>query len=532
MSRAAYGERTKKAFLDMLLDASEKDNHSLSVQDIREEVDTFMFEGHDTTSAALGWVIFSVGNHPDVQQKIYEELDEIFGNSDRPPNNNDLARMKYLECVLKEAMRLFPPVPVLSRRLVVDTKMGDYNLPENTTVLIHVHHIHRSAKYFPNPEQFNPANFSSYRESHLNPYGYIPFSAGPRNCIGQKFAMIEEKILLSAFFRKFAVDSVEKMENIISAPDTILRATNGIFVVLSASAHINKPITYKFLEPWLGTGLITSSGSLWHHRRQILTPAFHFSTLEKFFDPIVENSRLMVRMLESEIDSPKFDLVPFITDCSLHNICETAMGVKMSETSEVKKKYLENVQTFLESVYYRTMNPFIHLDAMYKLTNTYKKTKQAVEEMHEVAMTVIEKRIIERKRRHQTEKDTTIKAAESVYSRQKEFLDILLDVSESSERPLTMEEIRNEVDTFLFAGHDTVSIALSMVLYFLGLYPDIQKKVHAEVDQLLGDADAPANSKVLLKFNYLECVIKESMRLHPVAPMIMRIVGEDMTIGI
>ncbi|GMS79446.1 hypothetical protein PENTCL1PPCAC_1621 [Pristionchus entomophagus] len=199
-------KREKKAFLDLLLEM-EKDEH-FTDEDIREEVDTFMFEGHDTTAASLGWTLWCISHYPDVQQKITEEIDTVFGNNkNRDVTSDDLVQLRYLEKVVKESLRLYPSVPNLTRYAEEDIILKDTKIPAGVTLLISPLIIHRNPEFYPDPETFNPDNFNEESISSRPSYTFIPFSAGPRNCIGQKFAVLEEKTLLAWFFRHFTVSS-------------------------------------------------------------------------------------------------------------------------------------------------------------------------------------------------------------------------------------------------------------------------------------------------------------------------------------
>ncbi|XP_061191272.1 cytochrome P450 4V2-like isoform X2 [Saccostrea echinata] len=217
------------AFLDMLLCKTE-DGSQLSMEDIREEVDTFMFEGHDTTAAAMNWAVHLIGADPQVQAKVHEEMDQVFGDSDRPATMNDLKEMRYLECCIKEALRLFPSVPFFGRKLTEDCQFDEYKIPKGTTVIITPPGLHRDTRYFPDPEKFDPDRFSPENSLKRHPYSYVPFSAGPRNCIGQKFALLEEKVMLSNIFRKFSVTSKQTREELLPIGDLIMRPEHGIFV--------------------------------------------------------------------------------------------------------------------------------------------------------------------------------------------------------------------------------------------------------------------------------------------------------------
>ncbi|XP_039277936.1 cytochrome P450 4C1 [Nilaparvata lugens] len=221
------GRRKKRAFLDLLLEASEN-GHELSQADIREEVDTFMFEGHDTTAASIAWVIFLLGNNPEVQDKVVEELNDIFGDSDRLATIHDLNSMKYLEMVIKETLRLYPSVPFIGRLVTEDFVVGPHKIPAGVWLNIELFNVHRCKDHYPDPEKFNPDNFLPEKMQNRHPFAYVPFSAGPRNCIGQKFALLEEKTVLSSILRKFRVESTEKQEDICLIMDLVLRPESGV----------------------------------------------------------------------------------------------------------------------------------------------------------------------------------------------------------------------------------------------------------------------------------------------------------------
>ncbi|GJQ83088.1 hypothetical protein Trydic_g20100 [Trypoxylus dichotomus] len=221
-----FGVKKRKAFLDLLIDVS-NDGAVLTHEQIREEVDTFMFEGHDTTTSSIAWTLFLLGIHQDIQEKAYKEVNEIFRDDLESLEFTDLNEFKYLERVLKESLRIYPSVATISRKASVDIKIEDYVIPKGTSVAMHILDIHRNPKYFANPEKFDPDRFLPENCKDRHPYAYIPFSAGPRNCIGQKFALMEEKILMSYILKNYKITSTQTVDNVhpvIESADVIRRS--------------------------------------------------------------------------------------------------------------------------------------------------------------------------------------------------------------------------------------------------------------------------------------------------------------------
>ncbi|XP_013140459.1 PREDICTED: cytochrome P450 4C1-like [Papilio polytes] len=218
--------KRRLALLDLLIEA--ESNGEIDVEGIREEVNTFMFEGHDTTAMALSFGLMLLADHEDVQERIFEECKAIFGNSDRTPSWSDLAEMKYLEATIKEILRLYPSVPFIGREITEDFMLGDILVKKGVEVLVHIYDMQRRADLYPDPEAFQPERFLNGEVRH--PYAFVPFSAGPRNCIGQKFAMQEMKCALSEICRNFTLVAAERGARPKLKADIVLRPVHPIYV--------------------------------------------------------------------------------------------------------------------------------------------------------------------------------------------------------------------------------------------------------------------------------------------------------------
>ncbi|XP_062562700.1 cytochrome P450 4C1-like isoform X2 [Armigeres subalbatus] len=221
--------KEKMTFLDLLLNVT-VDGKPLSDVDIREEVDTFMFEGHDTTTSGISFTIYQLALNPHVQDKIYDEIVAILGKNPKSVEltYQSLQEFKYLEMAIKEALRLFPSVPFIGRNLVEALELDGITLPVGQDILIPIYMIHRNPKVYPDPERFDPERFSDSAESKRGPYDYIPFSAGSRNCIGQRFAMLEMKTALIKLIGSYRVLPGESMKELRIKTDLVLRPNAGV----------------------------------------------------------------------------------------------------------------------------------------------------------------------------------------------------------------------------------------------------------------------------------------------------------------
>ncbi|XP_033217509.1 cytochrome P450 4g15 isoform X2 [Belonocnema kinseyi] len=227
------GEKKRLAFLDLLVESAQN-GVVLNDQEVKEQVDTIMFEGHDTTAAGSSFFLSMMGCHPDIQEKVIQELDEIFGDSDRPATFQDTLEMKYLERCLMETLRMYPPVPIIARELKTDLKLvsGDYTVPAGCTVVVATLKLHRQPNIYPNPDVFDPDNFLPEKTANRHYYAFVPFSAGPRSCVGRKYAMLKLKILLSTILRNFRVQSTVKEADFRLQADIILKRAEGFKVKL------------------------------------------------------------------------------------------------------------------------------------------------------------------------------------------------------------------------------------------------------------------------------------------------------------
>lgn len=222
----------RKSFLDILLGMHVEDG-TITEQQVRDEVKTIFIGGFDTTATAAAFTLHLLGNHPRIQEKVHEELDAVFGNdTERPVTVEDMKGLTYLQCVIKEAMRLFPPVPVVARNVEEDFMIGKHTIPRGTVALIILYFLHRHPRFYENPNDFFPERFLD-ESTKQHAFMYTPFSGGPRNCMGQRFSALEDTILLAGVLRCYKVESKLPSKDLQLSVEIILRPLQGLEVKLT-----------------------------------------------------------------------------------------------------------------------------------------------------------------------------------------------------------------------------------------------------------------------------------------------------------
>ncbi|PZC72622.1 hypothetical protein B5X24_HaOG200035 [Helicoverpa armigera] len=215
--------------LDRMLYLADKQN-AFTDDEIREHLDTIVGGAYDTTATSLTFILIVIGSHPDVQEKMYQELQKVLEDEERDINKHDLPKLVYMEAVIKETLRLYPPVPRFARTSNVDVKLKNYTLPANCTYMICVYGLHRHAMWGPDKDQFRPDRWLDPARLPKNPNCFASFSMGRRNCIGKLYAVMLIKTTLAYILRHYRIHSdLEKLE---TRCDIFLKPVAGHFVSL------------------------------------------------------------------------------------------------------------------------------------------------------------------------------------------------------------------------------------------------------------------------------------------------------------
>jgi cytochrome P450 len=202
--RMIEAHRREKAdrgsLLDLMLAAS-PDTSAESEKSLRDQVITIFLAGYETVANALVWTWYLLSENPECERRFHEEVDREL--RDRLPSYEDLPRLRYVEMVLAESMRLYPPAWAMGRRALRDFQLGEFFLPAKTTLLISQFVLHRDARFFPDPLRFDPERFTPEEKARRAKFTYFPFGAGARQCIGESFAWMEGVLLLATLGQKW-----------------------------------------------------------------------------------------------------------------------------------------------------------------------------------------------------------------------------------------------------------------------------------------------------------------------------------------
>jgi cytochrome P450 len=205
----------------------------MSDKQVRDEVMTIFIAGHETTSNALTWTFYLISQYPDVERKLHDELELVLGNNssnnarNRIPTADDIPKLQYTERVLRESMRLYPPVWTMGRYVENDYSVGEYTIPAGSSILMSQYVMHHDPRYYEKPEEFNPNRWTDDFKAHLPRFSYFPFGGGIRGCIGESFAWMEGILIIATIAQEWSMRLVPS-QRIKLDPAITLRSRYGM----------------------------------------------------------------------------------------------------------------------------------------------------------------------------------------------------------------------------------------------------------------------------------------------------------------
>jgi cytochrome P450 len=226
--------------LSMLLLAQEEGDE-MTDQQVRDEAMTLFLAGHETGANALTWSWYLVSQHPEIERRLHEEIDTVLG--DRPPELSDVPNLRYTEMILAEALRLYPPAWAIGRKALAPFTLGGFEIPAGSICIVSPYVLQRDARWFPDPEKFDPERWTPEARDACPKFSYIPFGGGARVCIGERFAWMEGVILLAAIAQKWRF-RLAPGQHVEPLPLVTLRVKNGLRMIAEqrrAEARMSLP---------------------------------------------------------------------------------------------------------------------------------------------------------------------------------------------------------------------------------------------------------------------------------------------------
>jgi cytochrome P450 len=194
--RATDPGTDREDLLSLLLAArDEETGEGMSDQQVRDEVMTLLLAGHETTALALTWTWYLLSQSPEVEQRLHAELDTVLGG--QTPTVDHLDDLPYTRMVIQETLRLYPPTFGITRHTIADDEIGGYPVPGNSLIFLTPYYTHRHPTFWEEPERFDPERFTPERSVGRPRFAYVPFGSGPRQCIGNAFALMEAQLVLA-----------------------------------------------------------------------------------------------------------------------------------------------------------------------------------------------------------------------------------------------------------------------------------------------------------------------------------------------
>jgi cytochrome P450 len=255
-ARRAEGVRGDDLFSRLLAAKDESAPASgMDDQQLRDEVVTLFVAGHETTANALSWTLLLLAEHPEIDARLSREVRDVLGG--RAARAEDAAALPLTRAVIDEAMRLYPPAHILGREATRDVRIGRWNIPKATTVLVSPWAMHRERRFFPDPQAFRPDRWLDGRAAGLPRYAYLPFGGGARVCVGNHFALMEMVLVLATIVQRARFERVSRAP-VPSQPAVTLRPKSG--VPLRVALREGAPATTPRVDP-AGEGARTSRPS-------------------------------------------------------------------------------------------------------------------------------------------------------------------------------------------------------------------------------------------------------------------------------
>ncbi|KAF9798385.1 hypothetical protein SFRURICE_003031 [Spodoptera frugiperda] len=494
----------------------------------------------DTTSAVIQNVLLVLGSHPEIQERVYNEIQDVLKNRDRL-TKHDITKLVYLDAVIKEVLRVYNIVPLIARKIDTDIVLPKYTLRAGSSCIMSIYGLHRHSSWGPDAKQFKPERWLNPATLPTNPNVYAAFGIGKRMCIGKQYSMMSMKTSLVHILRKFRVSADMNIWGYFKSVGDYVSENGGIFQVrmgphimyvvddpesvgIIANACLDKPYFYSFLYDGLGNGLITLNGEMWKIHHKLLNSAFSQHVLNTYLNEMDAQAQNLVSQLTTVAEKGPVNITEFLIQYVLRTICRTSLRLEAKDQDMIDNEYAKAIEEIEAILVRRLLNPILHFSFLFDRTAMYKRQLKLSQNNKKLLDPIIQKRKSDLIATKRTVNDND----DSVPGKFKPALDLLLNLPDEK-YVLSDEEIMAHLNTFVAASFDTTSAVIQNVLLVLGSHPEIQERVYNEIQDVLKNRDRLTKHDIT-KLVYLDAVIKEVLRVYNIVPLIARKIDTDIVL--
>ncbi|CAG2102957.1 unnamed protein product [Medioppia subpectinata] len=510
----------------------------------------FFAAGYETAATTLTFATYELALNPNCQQKLYEEVMEAV-DSNGDIDYYLLSKLSYLDAVVSETLRLNPPAIQLERQAYEDYELPGTGLTLKKGQLLEfpIFAIHHNEEYYENAQSFIPERFLPQNRHNIKPYTYLPFGAGPRNCIGMRFGLMEAKLATkwqNAFGKLYGVYNGNIPVLVVAEPELVKQICVKDFHVFPDRNR------NRVVHPILGKHLVTVCGDDWKRIRSIVTPTFSSSKMKNMFPMIRNCLQNFINELEVlAIDGKEVNVKTLYGQYTMDVIATCAFATKTNTYKDPNDPFLLNAQKVFTINVKRMIAMLLLPKAVLKLLNmTHQADADANEFFLNITRHIMKGRktgdkkyndFIELLMSAQTNADNNngkhvkhydendVNEAHHVNEGEEEK-EVERKVLGSVNKYITENEILAQAWVFFVAGYETTATTLTWASYELALNPICQQKLHEEIMTSV-DSKGEIDYDLLSKLSYLDAVLSETLRLNAPAVVLGRHAVEDYKLG-